>query len=401
MKISLHDFARRRMRLAAAGLPASMSLSGEDSPWFVTIDRMKAKAAAAGRQFQSFAHYDYLGLSEHPEVLDAASAAISTYGVGAGGSRVIGGERSIHQAFEQEIAGFVGTEAALLLNTGYIVSPTLIPHLMGASDLIVMDDLSHSSVISGVKATRATVRTFRHNDLDHLDEILAAEREKHDLCLIAVESLYSMDGDLLDLPRLLDIRNRHSAWALVDEAHSIGVLGATGRGICEHYGIDPNEVDVIVGTMSKTFVSMGGFVCARKAVIDWLKFTLPGFVFSVGLSPVLVAAAHAALMLMQREPERVARLQALSRFFVARAAEAGLNTGDAVGAAIIPIYFDSSEQALSVSARLSEIGIYAPPIIHSGIKDGDARIRFFVTAGMTEERISALVEHVRSFCAKA
>lgn len=384
MRVALNDYARKRLRMAAMGLPADVDPFGAASPWLVPVDRLAAEAAAEGRGFDSLAHYDYLSLARHPEVLAAAKKAIDDHGVGVGASRLIGGERTIHRAFESEISDFLGTEAALLIGSGYLVNLSLVPHLVGAGDLVILDELAHSSALHGAKATRATIRTFRHGDMDHLESILAAERDAHGFCLVVGEGLYSMDGDAIDLPRLVELKRRWDAWLMIDEAHSIGVLGETGRGIAELHGIDASEIDILIGTLSKTFVSMGGFVCARAHVVDWLKYTLPGFVFSVGLSPVIVETARAALAILRREPERVARLRRVSRHFLETAHAAGFSTGDAIGVGIVPVIFDRPETTLVASRALAEAGIYAPPIMQSGVDPGASRIRFFLTADLDE-----------------
>ncbi len=218
-----------------------------------------------------------------------------TLGVGALASRLVGGERSTHQLLEEEIASFLGTETALALVSGYLTNLTTITHLMAGRDALFIDELSHNSIVSAAKSSGAEVIVFRHNDLDHLDELLANNRENYRNVLVVVEALYSMDGDIIDLARIVEIKERHQAWLLVDEAHSLGVLGATGRGICEHTGVDPNRVDLIIGTMSKTLASCGGFIAGRRSITEWMRYTLPGFVYSVGLSPVITAAARTAL----------------------------------------------------------------------------------------------------------
>lgn len=392
MRVSLPVFAKKRLKLAASGLVEGVSLFGDDSPWMIPIDHMRARVEASGRRFINFGHYDYLGLGEHPEVLEAARLTLETVGIGAKGSRLTGGERLVHAQFEQELAAFVGTEAAIVMVSGYLSSLSLVPHLVGATDLILADELIHSCGSVGAKASRATTKLFRHNDLAHLEELLEANREKHGLCLIMVEGLYSMDGDIPDLPGLLRLRDKYNAWLMIDEAHSVGPVGATGRGICEHYGVDPNQVDIIMGTLSKTFVSMGGFICARRDVIDWLKFTLPGFVFSVGLSPVITAAALAALRIAAREPERSVTLRASSRTFIEMAQARGLNTGDAMGFGIVPVYFETPMLTALTARRLGEAGIYAPPIMQSGVKPNASRIRFFVSTTTTEQEIGMAID---------
>lgn len=371
------SFVKRRSRLAGQALLEGL---GDANPWFARVDALEAAVAARGGDFVSFGNYDYLGLSAHPAVRAAAVAAIETAGTGVNGSRLVGGERLFHRAFEADLADFVGTDAALTLVSGYLANLSLIPHLLAGDDLLVVDEYAHNSIMMAARATRSTVRTFRHNDLDHLDEILTRERSGHRNCLIAVESLYSMDGDWVDLPRLVELRDRHGVWLMVDEAHSIGVLGATGRGLCEHYGIDPRRVDLIVGTLSKTLAGSGGFVCAHAQAIEWLRFTLPGFVYSVGLSPAVTAGAHAALTVLRAEPERVARLAAVSEAFLAAARAAGLETGAAMGRGIVPIVFADFPTTLAKAAALLAHGIYAPPVIQVGVPQDAPRIRFFLSS---------------------
>jgi 8-amino-7-oxononanoate synthase len=391
---SLLGFALRRARLAGRAL---VETSG--AQWFVPLDDLKAAAGAAGAELISFANYDYLGLSDHPAIKTAAHAAIDRYGVGALGSRLVGGERRIHAEFEQRMAKFVGFDGCLALVSGYLTNLSLISHLMGKLDLVVYDQLSHNSIVSGVMASRADHFEFRHNDLDHLRTVLRDNRSRYQHCLIAVESLYSMDGDIVDLPGLLSLKEEFGCWLLVDEAHSIGVLGKTGRGISEHYGEDPQRIDLVVGTLSKTFASCGGFICAQKMVRDLMSYTLPGFVYSVGLPPVIAAAAGAALDILEKEPQRVAALQKNGRHFVEAATAAGLDTGVATGDAIVPVHFADMKTTVDASAHLMQHGIYAPPIVHMGVPTGLPRIRFFISARHTEAEIDRTVAVLKGFAA--
>lgn len=379
MQISMPDYARRRLRLAATGLPDDIDPFGAQSPWFTPLDEF---AEQTGEAFATLSHYDYLSLARHPEVVAAASDAVQRFGVGAGASRLIGGERSIHRAFESELADFLGTEASLAITSGFLVNFSLIPHLVGPNDMIVMDELMHSSATYGAKGSRAKVFSFAHNDMDHLERILCENRGKHGFCLILSEGLFSMDGDIPDLPKLVALRDRHAAWLMVDEAHSTGVLGETGRGLCEHYGMPADCIDILAGTLSKTFVSMGGFIAGRKETIDWIRFTLPSFVFSVGLSPVIVETARAALRIIRAEPQRVTRLRDISNHVMRSARDAGFNTGGASGQAIVPILFEHPSQAARASRALAREGIYAPPIVHVGIGEGLSRIRLFLSADL-------------------
>jgi 8-amino-7-oxononanoate synthase len=377
-------FVKRRARLAGQFFLEGL---GNANPWFVQVDGLQEVVEARGDRFVSFGNYDYLGLSDHPAVREAAIVAVREHGTGVNGSRLVGGERNFHRAFEAELAAFVGAESAVTLVSGYLTNLTLIPHLLGGDDLLVVDELAHNSIMMGARSTRSTVKSFRHNDLDHLDHLLREARATHRNCLVAVESLYSMDGDHVDLPRLLDLRDRHGCWVMVDEAHSFGVMGTTGRGISEHYGEDPKRIDLIIGTLSKALASSGGFVCAHGLAVEWLRFTLPGFVYSVGLSPAVTAGAHAALKALKAEPERVARLRANSQMFLAKARAAGLDTGAATGCAIVPVLFSDFGTTLDKAAALLREGIYAPPVVQVGVPQDAPRIRFFLSADHSEADI--------------
>ena len=383
---SLADFADTRLRLAGGKYLA------HHNPFFVPVDKARADAAAQGARFVSFANYDYLGLSNHAEVKAAAHQAIDVTGIGALASRLVGGERESHKVLEQALADFVGVEEVMTLVSGYLTNVTVISHIMGTRGIIFLDELSHNSIISGCKASPAELVFFRHNDLDHLDALLTEKRAGYKNALIVSESLFSMDGDIVDLPRLVALKKKHATWLLLDEAHSIGVLGDEGRGLCEYTGADPNDVDLIIGTLSKTFASCGGFVCAKASVIKWFRHTLPGFVYSVGLSPVISAAALAALRLLQSETWRLQRLVRNSELFVDYARERGLDTGPAIGRGVVPVLFRDSVATLEGSQILNAHGFYVPPIIQVGVPKDQPRLRFFLSAMHTDADIRDVVD---------
>lgn len=383
---SLVDFAKKRFRLAGK------AYLEDGDPFFAPTDSLRQQAAAQGGHFVSFANYDYLGLSTHPQVKTAAATALETFGVGALASRLVGGERSTHQLFEKALAQFIGAEDALTLVSGYLTNVTTISHVMGSHDGLFIDELSHNSILSGAKSASGQTIVFRHNDLDHLDALLHEKRSGFRNVLIVAEGLYSMDGDIADLPRLIEIKKRHGAWLLIDEAHSIGVLGTEGRGLCEYFGVNPCDVDLIIGTLSKTLASCGGFVAGRGPVIEWLRYTLPGFVYSVGLSPVITAAAQTALHLMQQETWRIERLRWNADFFIELAHEAGLDTGPAIGRGVVPILFNDSHETLAASRHLMQKGYYVPPIIQIGVPKDQPRLRFFLSATHTEADIRGVIK---------
>ncbi len=387
---SLEDYAARRFRFAGNAL-----LEFSD-PFFAQIDRLRAECEAQGKHFVSFANYDYLGLANHPRIREEAKREIDGLGIGALASRLVGGERTTHRPFEAEIAEFLGMESALTLVSGYLSNVTTIAWLMsGKRDAIFIDELAHNSIVAGADGAPAQVEKFRHNDFDHLDHLLARHREEYRNVLIVVEGVYSMDGDTADLPRLLAIKDKYQVWLLVDEAHSLGVLGATGRGLAEHQGVDPARIDLIVGTMSKTLASCGGYVCGKKQVIDWFRYTLPGFVYSVGLSPVILAAARTALRLMQEETWRVAKLASNAELFRSVAHEAGFSTGPAIGRGVVPILFSSDVETMWASQHLLENGYYVPPVVRIGVPKDGPRLRFFFSANHNEVEIRGVIQTLR------
>jgi 8-amino-7-oxononanoate synthase len=372
---SFLDYAERRYRLAGSAL-----VEGGNHPYFVKTDLLENSQERWPEGFLSLSHYDYLGMMHDPEVVAAAKNAIDEFGTGAGASRLVGGERSIHGLFEQELAEYLGVGGVLSIISGYLTNMSIIGHVMGSRDLVLTDELAHNSIISGCKAAKCDFTIYPHNDLDALENILAEKRAQYGRVLIATDGLFSMDGDITDLPRLLEIKERYDAWLLLDEAHSYGVLGKTGRGLAEHFGIDPKRIEIAIGTLSKSFGASGGFIAADERIIKWLSFTLPGFVYSVGLAPATVASARKALDLLKSEPQRVQKLRENSRMFLEMAKAAGLDTGDAIGEAVIPILFDGPEECVFVAGALLEQGIYAPPVVHVGIPKDAPRVRCFLSA---------------------
>jgi 8-amino-7-oxononanoate synthase len=363
-----------------------------DDPFFRTHDaRAGATSRIASRQVVNFASYDYLGLNQHPDVGAAAKAAIDAFGTSVSASRLVAGERPFHRELEAKIASFYGVENAVAFVSGHATNVTAISALVGRNDLVITDALIHNSAVVGAELSGAARRSFPHSDLQALETILAESRAQHRNVLIAVEGLYSMDGDVPDLPRLIDIKNRHGAWLMVDEAHALGVLGARGRGIAEHFGIDPRGVDIWMGTLSKTLASCGGFIAGSTALVDILKCSGSGFVYSVGMAPPVAAAAIAAFDLIDREPERIARLQENCTAFLAKAKAAGLDTGLGQGFAVVPIMVGDSLRAAKLAERLLDHGINVMPIVYPAVPMQAARLRFFISAEHTEEQIDTAI----------
>lgn len=371
------------------------NMLGLKNPFYRAHDgRLGATAVHEGRELVNFASYDYLGLNQEPAVAEAAKAAIDECGTSVSASRLVAGERMMHRELERELADFYGSDACLTFVSGHATNISTIGMLMTPEDLIVQDELMHNSAIVGAKLSRATSINFRHNDLDDLEKVLRENRAKHKNALIVAEGLYSMDGDYPDLPRLIEIKKRYGAWLMIDEAHALGVLGKTGRGAHEHFNIDPREVDIWMGTLSKTLGSCGGYICGSHDLIEILKYQAPGFVYSVGLSPPATAAALAALRVLKADPDRVATLQANGRFFVEEAARVGLDTMTSAGLSVVPVMIGDPVRAVRLTDRLLERGINALPIIHPAVPMKAARIRFFITSRHTREQISSTVKIV-------
>lgn len=375
---------------------------GVENPFFRLHDGLAgATSSIGGREVRNFTSYNYLGLNGHPEVSAAAKAAIDRYGTSVSGSRIVSGERPVHRALETTLAAVYQAEDCVTFVSGHATNVTVIGHLVGAGDAVVYDALSHNSIIQGALLSGAIRRSFAHNDLDDLDRALAAVRGQARRILVVVEGHYSMDGDLPNLPALLPVVRRHGAYLMVDEAHSLGVLGPTGLGVAEHYGVDPRSADLWMGTLSKTLASCGGYVAGSAQIVDYLRCTAPGFLYSVGMPAPAAAAALAALKLMLREPERVARLQENSRIFQAAARAHGLDTGEAVGAAIVPIMIGSSIRTALTANALWLRGVNVQPIQYPGVPERTARLRFFISAEHQEADLVAAAQQTAEALAEA
>ncbi len=358
----------------------------DESPYF-RVDQ----GDAPGRPLVNFGIYDYIGMARDPAVIASAKAAIDRYGTSAGASRLISGEKQVHRDLESALAGFLGTYSAIAFVSGHATNVTTIGHLMGPEDLIVYDALAHNSIIQGAQLSGATRRAFAHNDCLSLDLLLSEVRHRHRRVLIAIEGVYSMDGDFPDLPRFVELKKKHKALMLVDEAHSLGTMGPTGRGIGEHWGVARTDVDLWMGTLSKSLASCGGYIAGSAEIVEYLAYTAPGFVYSVGLAPCNAAAALTALNLLQAEPKRVSRLRELAALFLRIAKEHGLNTGSSKGTPVIPVIVGNSVKTLRLSSALLARGINVQPILHPAVPEHAARLRFFITINHTEAQIRAAV----------
>ncbi len=362
---------------------------GIANPYFRSHDGIaRAVTRIDGQDLINFASYNYLELCGHPVVSEAAKAAIDDYGTSVSASRLVSGERPLHRSLERAIAELTGTDDSVVFVSGHATNVSVIGHVIGTGDVVVHDSLAHNSIVQGAQLSGAARRAFAHMDVEALDEVLAAVRPHAKRALVAIEGMYSMDGDVPDLPRMIDVCRRHDAMLLVDEAHSIGVLGATGGGLREHFDIDAAEVDLWMGTLSKSFAACGGYIAGSAPLIDYLKCTAPGFVYSVGLMPPAAAAAEAAIQVMRAEPERIAALHDRGKHFLELLRGHGLNTGLSAGINIVPVIVGSSIKASRLSNALFERGINVQPILYPAVEERSSRLRFFLGAGHTDEQLA-------------
>ncbi|MEU9607393.1 aminotransferase class I/II-fold pyridoxal phosphate-dependent enzyme [Streptomyces sp. NPDC048057] len=373
--------------------------SGADFPYFrVHEGTIRSTTVIAGRPYLSFGSYNYLGLSGHPKVNDAVHEAIDRYGSSVSASRVLSGERDLTVRLERALTDFLGVGDCLTLVSGHATNVTAIGHLVGDGDLVVHDALAHDSILQGCALSGAARRPFAHNDVDQLEHVLRRNRSRFRRVLIAVEGAYSMDGDLVDLPAVIELKKRFGALLMVDEAHSIGTVGHQGRGVGEFFGVDRDDVDLWMGTLSKAFASCGGYLGGSARMVRWLRHTLPGFVYSVGLTPANAAAALAATELILAEPQRLAALRRNAELFLGSATAAGIATGSSAHTPIVPCILGDSERTLRVADRLYERGVIADPIFHPAVEEGLSRLRFFVTSEHREDdvrrAVSVLAEEV-------
>jgi 8-amino-7-oxononanoate synthase len=368
-----------------------------ENPYFIEHTGIAAdRTIIGGKQIINYSSYNYLGLSGHPRVSQAAKQAIDTYGTSVSASRPVSGERPLHRELETRLARFYGTEDAIILVSGHATNVTTIGYLFERHDLILHDELAHNSIIQGAMLSGAKRLSFPHNDMVALEGLLKKHRSSFHRVLVVIEGLYSMDGDVPPVDEFIRLKHQYKTFLMVDEAHSLGVLGKTGHGIQECFPIGDDDIDLHMGTLSKTLSSSGGYIAAKKSLVDNLKFNAPGFVYSVGLSPPVTAAALESLNILESEPERVEKLQHISHYFYQLAREKGLDTGKSEGHAIIPIIIGSSVMCVKLSNNLLREGINVQPIIYPAVEERSARLRFFLSSLHTEEQVHKTIDALQS-----
>lgn len=366
---------------------------GVANPFFQVQDGVSsATTRIEGRECINFSGYNYLGLCGHPEVNAAAAAAIAESGTSVSASRIVSGERSVHQQLERALANLYRADDSLVMVSGHATTVTTLGYLFGPRDLIVHDAFIHNCALEGARLSGAKRLSFPHNDWQALDKLLERCRREHERVCVVIEGLYSMDGDFPDLPKFIEVKKRHHAFLMVDEAHSLGVMGSRGLGIYEHFGINPHDVDIWMGTLSKALAGCGGYIAGEQALIDNLRHAAPGFVYSVGMPPPVAAASLAALKLLQREPERVQRLHEAGARFLSKARQLGIDTGLSTGFSIIPAITGSSLRAARLTHAMRGHGVNVQPILYPAVSEKAARLRFFMCSEHTGEQIDRTLE---------
>ena len=343
-----------------------------------------------GKKQHLFSSNSYLDLSSEPRIKEYAGRILNEYGAGSGGSRLTTGTTRIHMELEQAIAAFKNREAALVFNTGYMANVGILSALTQKGDIIYSDQLNHASIIDGCRLSKADLVVYRHNDMDDLEEKIKAHPGKRGI--IVSDGVFSMDGDIVNLPRLTELAGRYGLLSMIDEAHATGVIGATGRGTEEYFGME-GSVDVLMGTLSKAVGGEGGFVCGSRSLIEYLVNKARSFIFSTALSPVSMAADLEGLRLIMEQPERVQKLQENIRFCCAALNARGIDAASET--AIIPIIIGGEARAMRVMELLKERGYYISAIRYPTVAKGSARLRLALMSSHTHEDLEGLADALK------
>ena len=331
----------------------------------------------------------YLGLTNHPKVKEAAIEAIKKYGTGCAGSRFLNGTLDLHLQLEKRLAEFVGKEDAIVYSTGFQVNLGVVSCITGREDYILWDELDHASIIEGHRLSFSTKLKFKHNDMDSLEKQLQ-KCEPDKVKLIVIDGVFSMEGDVAKLPEIVALAKKYNASVMVDEAHGIGVFGDHGRGTCNHFGVT-NDVDLIMGTFSKSFASIGGFIAADSSIINWLRHNARTYIFSASNTPAATASALEALHIIQNEPERLEALWEATNYALKRFREAGFEIG-ATESPIIPLYVRDTDKTFMVTKLAFDEGVFINPVIPPACAPQDTLVRVALMATHTKEQIDRAVE---------
>lgn len=350
----------------------------------VTELRGGARVLVKGREMGMYASYSYLGLIGHPRINAAAKDAIDRFGTGTHGVRSLAGSLMIHDALEETIAEFKNAEAAITYSSGYVTNLTVVSTLLGRGDYVISDKLNHASIVDGCLMSGAKFLRFRHNDMEALEQRLQ-QVSSNATKLVIADSVFSMDGDVIDFPKMVELCNKYRAWLMIDEAHSVGVLGKTGRGIEEHFDM-PGSIDFKMGTLSKTIPSVGGYVAGKKELIQYLRHASRAYIFSAAIPPAQAAAAQVAFDVILDEPWRVEKLNANSKQFIEGIKSRGFDTLY-TETAIVPVVCGSDEIAFLMTQRAQHKDVFVLPVVSPAVPPGLARLRATVTAAHEADEI--------------
>ncbi|WED42824.1 aminotransferase class I/II-fold pyridoxal phosphate-dependent enzyme [Legionella cardiaca] len=345
-----------------------------------------------GQTYLNFSSYNYLAFANDQEVMNDAIEAIKQYGTSVSASRLVGGQKPIHSQLEEAIANFLNTEDALVFNSGYLTNVTTIGHLMDSNDLIILDELSHNSLVQGARLSGAAMKFYKHNDTHSLEKILKATSGKFVKTLVVTEGIFSMDGDVPPLNDYIKLKQKFDFLIYVDEAHSLGVLGESGAGIGEYFAINRADVDIWMGTLSKAIASCGGYIAGNESLINYLKYTTPGFVYSCGLSPADTAAALTSLKKLKHSSHRVKRLQELASFLGNELKKSAIDTGLSFYTPIIPILIGDMNETIRLCVALRKRQIYTQAIFPPAVANEASRLRIFVNYSHSQDDLRLLAK---------
>jgi 8-amino-7-oxononanoate synthase len=361
-------------------------------PYFRAIEsEQDTEVVINGQKVLMFGSNSYLGLTNHPKIKEAAKKAIDKYGSGCAGSRFLNGTLDIHIELEEKLAKMVGKEAALCFSTGFQVNLGVISCLTQRSDYILLDSLDHASIIEGSRLSFSKEYKYNHNDMHSLETKLKGCKLES-LKLIVIDGIFSMDGDIANLPGIVELAEKYRATVMVDDAHSIGVLGKRGAGTADHFGLT-DRVDLIMGTFSKSLASLGGFVAGDYNTINYLKHNARSLIFSASITPASAAAVLAAMEIMQAEPERIQHLWDVSNYALKRFKESGFNTGRAE-TPVIPIYIGDQLKTLTLTQMLQRDGVFINPVVYPAVAQNDTMIRFSLMATHTFDQVDYAIDHI-------
>lgn len=344
-----------------------------------------------GKDVLMFGSNSYMGLTNHPYIKESAKKAIDQYGSGCAGSRFLNGTLDIHLELEEKLARFLNKEAALVFSTGFQTNLGVVASLTGRNDYIIIDELDHASIYEGARLSFSKVIKYRHNDMRHLEKILSSLPEDA-IKMIVVDGVFSMEGDIVKLPELVALSKKYQALVVVDDAHSLGVLGTQGRGTADHFGLT-DETDMIVGTFSKSLASLGGFVAADKVVIDFLKHNARSLIFSASATPAAIASASAALDIIVNEPWRIETLWDNTHYAMTCLLQLGFEIGK-TETPIIPIYVRDDLKTFHMTQMLLEEQVFVNPVVSPAVKSDAGLIRFSLMATHTKQQIEFAVDKI-------